>query len=209
MLADYYAIFVEWIQLHSAWAEAIVFLVAMVESLAIVGLLVPGVVMMFAAGALIGSDTLSFTPICFAAILGAIAGDWISFWLGRHYHTPLLNSWPLRDHPKLIEHGIHFFHKHGAISVMLGRFFGPVRAVIPLIAGMLDMSVKQFVAVNVASAILWAPAYLIPGILFGDSLQKASEMTQKVVLGLVVAIAVCWSLFRLIQYLRRNAKTGN
>ncbi len=203
MLNEYYQLFSNWIGAHAEWAELLVFLIALVESLAVVGLLVPGVAMMFAAGALIGSDTLGFFPICLAAMAGAVAGDGISFWLGRHYHGPLLASWPLRNHPKLIEQGIHFFHRHGAISVLLGRFFGPIRAVIPLIAGMLDMSVKQFAVVNVVSAVLWAPAYLIPGMLFGGSLQQASEMTQKVVLVLVAVISVGWGLFRYVQYRRR------
>ena len=208
MLNEYYQLFISWIELHSSWAELIVFVVALVESLAIVGLLVPGVAMMFAAGALIGNDTLSFGPICLAAILGAIAGDGISFWLGRHYHAPLLASWPLRNYPKLVGHGTQFFHRHGAISIMLGRFFGPIRAIIPFIAGMLDMSAKQFLAVNIASALLWAPAYLIPGILFGHSLQEATEMTQKVVLVLIAAIVVSWSLFRFVQFLRRRRSEG-
>lgn len=204
MLNEYYQLFISWIELHSNWAGLIVFVIALTESLAIVGLLVPGVAMMFAAGALIGNDTLSFAPICFAAILGAIAGDGISFWLGRHYHSPLLASWPLRGHPKLVDNGTNFFHRHGAISIMLGRFFGPIRAIIPFIAGMLDMSPKQFVAVNVASALLWAPAYLIPGMLFGNSLQEATEVTQKVILVIIGAIIVSWTLFRLIQFLRRQ-----
>lgn len=200
MLNEYYQLFSSWIETHAEWAELLVFLIALIESLAVIGLLVPGVAMMFAAGALIGSDTLSFFPICLAAMIGAVAGDGISFWLGRHYHIPLLASWPLRDHPKIVEQGTHFFHRHGAISVLLGRFFGPIRAIIPLIAGMLDMPVRQFVVVNIISAILWAPTYLIPGMLFGNSLQQASEMTQKVVLILVAVILLGWGLFRLIQY---------
>ncbi|RLA19071.1 MAG: hypothetical protein DRQ61_03275 [Gammaproteobacteria bacterium] len=204
MLSEYYQLFISWIELHSSWAELIVFLIALAESLVIVGLLIPGVAMMFAAGALIGTGTLSFSPICLAAILGAIAGDGISFWLGRHYHVQLLAIWPLSGHPKLVESGTHFFHRHGAISVMLGRFFGPIRAIIPFIAGMLDMSAKQFVTVNVVSALLWAPAYLIPGVLFGSSLEEATEMTQKVVLALIVSIIVGWTLFRFVQFLRRQ-----
>ncbi len=204
MLSEYYQLFINWIELHSSWAGLIVFFIALAESLAIVGILIPGVAMMFAAGALIGNDTLSFAPICLAAILGAIAGDGISFWLGRHYHLPLLAAWPLRDYPKLVESGTHFFHRHGPISIMLGRFFGPIRAIIPFIAGMLDMSPKQFAIVNIASAILWAPAYLVPGVLFGNSLQEASEMTQKVVLAIISTIVVGWTLFRFVQFLRRQ-----
>jgi undecaprenyl-diphosphatase len=91
---------------------------------------------------------------------------------------------------------------------MLGRFFGPIRAIIPFIAGMLDMSPKQFLAVNIASALLWAPAYLIPGMLFGNSLQETTEMTQKVVLVRVTAIAASWALFRFVQFVRRRRSEG-
>ncbi len=85
---------IEWFQAHSAITISIVFLTAMSESLAVVGLLVPGAVLMVIFGALIASGYLEFMPVFIAAVLGAIAGDGLSFWLGKYYQQQLRSIWP-------------------------------------------------------------------------------------------------------------------
>jgi membrane protein DedA with SNARE-associated domain len=57
-------------------------------------------------------------------------------------------------------------------SVFIGRFFGPVRAVIPLVAGIMDMTWRQFWLANIGSAIIWAPALL----LFGTGLAQITRL---------------------------------
>lgn len=175
--------------MHPHYAGLAVFLIAMAESLAVVGLLVPGVAMMFAAGALIGAGALAFAPTCGYAIAGAIAGDGISFWLGWRYRDRLVSLWPFTRYPGMIERGIDYFRRYGGRSVLFGRFVGPIRAVIPLVAGMLAMPARRFVYINVLSAVLWGPAYLLPGMAFGASLDLASKVTGRLV-GLSIALLV-------------------
>jgi membrane protein DedA with SNARE-associated domain len=184
--------FAGWIAQHSQLAGLAVFLIAMAESLAVVGLIVPGVAMMFGAGALVGTGTLPFGPICAYAVAGAIAGDGLSFWVGRHFRERLVSLWPFTRYPGMIEHGIAFFRRYGGRSVLLGRFVGPVRAVIPLVAGMLAMPVRQFLLVNLISALLWAPAYLLPGMVFGASVELASQVTGRLAALLIALLALLW-----------------
>jgi len=54
-MTEFFQQLLEWVALHPYWSGAIIFLVAMAESLAIVGLIVPGVVIMFGIGALIAA----------------------------------------------------------------------------------------------------------------------------------------------------------
>lgn len=184
-----------WIGEHPLWAGAVVFLVAFSESVAVFGLLVPGVVAMFGFGALIATGTLEFWPIFWWAVAGAVAGDGLSFWLGRHFQDKLSELWPFSRHPKTLEQGIDFFQRFGGKSVALGRFFGPVRAIIPLVAGMLNMPPWRFLLANLLSALVWAPAYLLPGIVFGASLELASEVAFRLVLLLVLLAFLAWLLF--------------
>ncbi len=181
-----------WIALHPHYAGLAVFLIAMAESLAIVGLLVPGVAMMFAAGALVGAGALSFAPICAYAIAGAVVGDGISFWLGRRYRDRVSSLWPFTRYPGMIARGIDYFHRYGGRSVLFGRFVGPIRAVIPLVAGMLAMPARRFVYINVLSAVLWGPAYLLPGMAFGASLELASKVTGRLAGLLIALLVVLW-----------------
>jgi membrane protein DedA with SNARE-associated domain len=181
-----------WIALHPHYAGLAVFLIAMAESLAVVGLLIPGVAMMFAAGALVGAGALAFVPTCGYAIAGAIAGDGISFWLGWRYRDRLSSLWPFTRYPGMIERGIDYFHRYGGRSVLFGRFVGPIRAVIPLVAGMLAMPARRFIYINVLSAVLWGPAYLLPGMAFGASLDLASQVTGRLAALLIALLAVLW-----------------
>lgn len=154
------------ISAHPAAVYALLFTAALAESLAIIGLAVPGVLIMLGAGALIAQGMLSFWPACLLAIAGATLGDGLSYWLGRHCGSRLHALWPFSRHPAPLARGIAFFARHGTKSILLGRFVGPVRALVPLVAGMLRMPTRHFVLANLASAAIWAPLYLAPGMFF-------------------------------------------
>jgi len=168
--------------------------VAFSESLALVGLLVPGAAILFAAGALIASGALAFWPMCLWAVAGAILGDSVSYWLGRHYRDHVRDLWPFRRHPGLLRRGEAFLERHGGKSILLGRFIGPMRPVIPIVAGMFDMPPSRFYAVNVISAIGWAPAYLLPGMAFGASLALAGAVSGRLALLVGLLAALAWLL---------------
>ena len=201
MMLDTFNAIIDWLQTHSAIANLIVFIVAFGESLALVGLLVPGAILMVIFGALIAGGYLDFTSVFVAACLGAIAGDGISYWLGKYYHQQLANLWPLSRHPGLMDKGTVFFQKHGGKSILLGRFIGPIRPVIPAIAGMMKMPFIQFTLINVISAILWAPLYLLPGILIGTSLELASELAGRFALLLLLLLFSLWLMYQVVRFL--------
>ncbi len=76
--------------------------------------------------------------------------------------TASTTSGPSARDPHLIEHGQNFFEQYGAFGVFLGHFFGPVRAVIPVVAGMFAMRQLPFQIANVASALIWAAGVIAP-----------------------------------------------
>ena len=193
----------DWVAQHHTWAGIIVFFVAMGESLAIVGVMVPGVAVMLGVGALIGIGVLDFWPIFSWAVVGAIVGDGFSFWLGYHFKDQLRRIWPFSRHPRLLHQGEAFFRKHGGKSVFLGRFFGPVRAIIPTTAGMMQMSPWRFNVVNVSSALLWAPVYLGVGMVIGASLSLAAEVATRLALLLGALILTLWAGIWLVRRLYR------
>jgi len=139
------------------------FLLSFGESFAFLSLLFPGTTVMIAAGAFIPSGTLKFWPLVIACVTGATAGDAISFWLGRRYGHLIERLWPFTRHPELLARGFNFFQRNGGKSIFIGRFFGPLRAVIPLVAGISTMPANRFWIANILSALVWAPALLLPG----------------------------------------------
>ena len=148
---------------NQSWGVPIVFLLAFGESMAILSLLLPATVILFGVGAIIGAGGMDFWPIWAAAFVGAALGDWVSYWLGYHFHEPIARMWPMSKHPDLIPRAHALFAKWGVVGVFIGRFFGPLRAIVPLVAGASHMPRLPFQLANWSSALVWATGILAPG----------------------------------------------
>jgi membrane protein DedA with SNARE-associated domain len=120
------------------------------------------------AGTLMSTGSLPYWPVLAGAVTGAVLGDSVSFWLGDRYGDKIARIWPFTRNPNLLPNGTRFCARHGGKSVFIGRFFGPLRAVIPLVAGIMHMSRGRFWFANIASAIVWAPMLLFAGDAVGD-----------------------------------------
>ncbi|TFG86236.1 MAG: hypothetical protein E4H18_04575 [Hyphomicrobiales bacterium] len=117
----------DFIAAHRQWAYALVFIVALSESLPVLGAVIPGSTAIIAISALVPSGAIELTPVLIAAIAGAIAGDGLAYWLGYRYRDQIVRLWPFRRHPEMIGIGTRFFEQHGAKSVLIARFTPPVR----------------------------------------------------------------------------------
>jgi membrane protein DedA with SNARE-associated domain len=106
---------------------------------------------------------LDFKTIWVGASLGAALGDALSYWIGWRFKFAAFRVWPLSRHPEMIVVGERFFLRFGAWAIFIGRFFGPARAVVPLIAGIFRMPQVLFQSANVTSAFVWAFVLLAPG----------------------------------------------
>ncbi len=202
-MADYLQPLLDWVTLHPVWSGLIVFLIAMGESLAMVGLIIPGVVLMFGVGALISTGNLEFWPVFWWAVAGAFCGDALSFLLGYRFRDRLENARPFRRRPAMLTQGREFFGRYGGRSIVLGRFVGPMRAVVPVVAGMMRMPVGRFLVIDALSALAWAPAYLFPGMVFGASLELAAEVATRLVVLLLMLLATLWFTFWFVRRMFR------
>jgi membrane protein DedA with SNARE-associated domain len=156
---------------HQAWAAPIVLVLAFGESLAFISLLVPAWGALIAIGALIGASGISFWPVWIAGGIGAGLGDWVSYWFGFRYKEQVAQIWPLSRYPEILPRGEEFVKKWGVPSIFIGRFFGPLRASVPLAAGIFEMPYWPFQLANFVSALVWSAVLL----LFGDVLAGVAE----------------------------------
>lgn len=191
----------DFISAHSGWAFPVMFITSFGESFAFLGLLFPGTSILIVAGTLMSAGSLPYWPVLAGAIIGAVLGDSASFWLGRRYGGGLCRVWPFTRNPDLLPSGMRFFAKHGGKSVFIGRFFGPVRAVVPLAAGVLRMPRGLFWLANVTSAIVWAPMLVFAGDTVGNLGGRliGSGNTALLVFGGLTAfgiIAMLWAMLK-------------
>lgn len=160
---------VTFIKEHRAWAGPVVLVLAFCESMAFVSLVLPFWGILVAIGTIISATGgHDFWWVLMCAAIGAGLGDWVSYWIGYHYHEQIARMWPLNRYPNLLPQGHAFFAKWGAGAIWLGRFTGPLRASIPIIAGAVKMPRMSFQIANWGSAFLWAFVLMQ----FGDVLGK-------------------------------------
>ena len=131
---------IEHFRMLGYWA---VLLVSLLESLAFVGVVVPGAVFVVLAGSLAAKGYFDLGDLVWFASAGAILGDGISFRMGKGGHIRFREENRIFK-PVLLEKGKEFFARHGGKSIFLGRFVGLIRAVIPFVAGMSGMEARRF-----------------------------------------------------------------
>lgn len=175
---------------HPTLANFVVFMIAMGEALFVIGLVVPSTVVLVGAGTLVGLGKLEPAPIFVWTMLGAIAGDAISYWIGHIYKGRLKTVWPFSRYRALVERGEEFFLRHGGKSVFIGRFVPGVKAIVPGIAGMVGMNASRFTFINVTSAFFWTIAHLGPGFIAGTAFSAIGEVSGRLAAALGVLVAI-------------------
>lgn len=164
-------LFIQWLDTHPQWLGLVIFLTSFSECLAILGLLIPGTLVLFALGALAGNGVLGSLETLLLAFVGGLLGDIASYAIGRRYHQGIRQLPILRDHPKWLALAEQYFQRYGIASLLVGRFIGAVRPFLPLTAGMLDMPFARFVLVSIPASFGWAAVYILPGWAAGAAFQ--------------------------------------
>jgi membrane protein DedA with SNARE-associated domain len=181
-------------------AVAIAFAAAIVEAVAVLGVVIPGTPILMAVAAAAAMAGNSMIPIMIVAIVGAVIGDFLSFWLGHHFRFKLRGMWPFATRPQLIGHAEAFFSRYGTASVAICRFIPVLRSTVPMVAGMASMVRSRFLMANVTSAFVWAPAHVVPAQFAGLSLADLQagdwQNAALCVVGLVVLTSGGWLLHR-------------
>ncbi|MGH8326177.1 MAG: VTT domain-containing protein, partial [Steroidobacteraceae bacterium] len=169
------------------------------EALPVFGAFVPGDAIILGISALVPTGALRLWPLIFAATAGAILGDGFSFWLGRHYREPIVSRWPISRYPGLVTRGEAFLRRHGGKSVFIARFTPGVRAIVPMLSGMLLMSPARFYSMNVLSAAGWGPAHILAGVAIGATFVVLGAVAGR----LAVIVAILIVLIGLIVWVMR------
>lgn len=150
--------------------------IALIESLAIIGSIIPGSVMMTLIGVLLGRGALPWHATLLSIFIGALIGDYISFWLGKYYKDFITSHRFVKPYTPWVQHGKAFIHEYGIFSILIGRFVGPMRSLIPMVAGILDMNQIKFTIAIFPTALLWTIVYLTPGVILGSLASDASNI---------------------------------
>jgi len=176
------------IKQHSIFSYWLLLLISFTESLAFVGIIFPGTTFVVIAGFLASQGYLELKYLIPFVSVGAFLGDYISYWLGTKGTGFFTKSKFFKK--DIFIKGEDFFKKHGGKSVFIGRFVGPIRPVIPFVAGFFKMDKLQFLFWNVTSAILWALSNVLFGYYSGGALKVMEELSSEADFIIIVLIVL-------------------
>jgi membrane-associated protein len=163
---------INFVSAHPWLAYLTLFLAALLEAVPVVGSVIPGSTIILALSALVPGGQLQLPWVLLAATAGALLGDGSAFWAGHRTQREILNTWPLKNYPRLVAQSEAFFRRWGIWAVFFARFVPPIRAFVPLTAGALGMPPSRFYAVDIPAVLLWAPAHVLPGVLAISALHQ-------------------------------------
>lgn len=194
--------------LASPWLYVVVALLAAAESAALVGLVIPGEAALLVGGFTASQGRVSLPLLVCVATIAAVIGDSIGYELGRHlgphFRLTRAGRWVGEDRWSRAE---NFIERRGGPAVLIGRWVGLLRALVPFVAGTTHMPYRRFLVWNALGAVLWAPTVITAGYLAGGSFRAVERWLGRASLLVVVMVAFgvgLWMGARWVIGHRRN-----
>ena len=188
-----------WLKDNPEWIALGVFGAAFIESFALIGVIIPGVVLLAVISGMAAS-TLNVFELVLIAYVASFLADILSFLLGTSFSKSIDKLWPFNKYPNLLVQGRTFVKRFGILGVFVGKFIGPIRPLLPLTAGSLGMNFKYFLTVEIFSSFLWALLYTVPGYYAGKSILD-SEFNLNWLIAIIIGVAI---LIVIVRYFNRK-----
>ena len=188
-----------WLKDNPEWIALGVFGASFIESFALVGVIIPGVVLLAVISGMAAS-TLNVFELVLIAYVASFLADILSFLLGTSISKSIDKLWPFNKYPNLLVQGRSFVKRFGILGVFVGKFIGPIRPLLPLTAGSLGMNFKYFLTVEIFSSFLWALLYTIPGYYAGKSIID-SQFNLNWLIAITIGVVV---LIVIVRYFNRK-----
>jgi len=160
--------------LDAVWLLALAFFLPYGECVAVLDMIVPGELGLIIIGAAASTSDVPLLAVIIAGTFGAFLGDSTSWFIGHRWGTSFLTRWePIRRRTEepLIAAERHF-ERYGGPTVFGARFIGPLRALVPLVAGTTGMPYRRFVPWNALASAVWVTMVIVLGAVFGESLAR-------------------------------------
>jgi len=172
----------------------------MAERSILVGLFVPGDVILALGGVYAARGDLELWAVILIGTVAAIIGESTGYWLGRRYGKGLIKRLPLvRRLERPLGGAEEYFHRHGGKTVAIGRYATAAGAFVPFVAGMSKMDYRRFLMFDVPAVVVWATGITLFGYFFGEHVGFIDRVLSRfglIVLGILVVGLGGYLLYR-------------
>lgn len=167
------------------------------ESGLLIGLVFPGDSLLFLAGGLAAQHFMNIGALIAIVFIAAATGNVVGYWFGHKFGPAFFNRSKILT-PDQLKKSQDFFAKHGGKTVTIGRFVPVIRTLVPILAGIGDMSFAQFMIYNLAGAIVWGVTICLLGYYIGSKIPNIDHYVLPVIVAIVVVSLApsLWHLWR-------------
>lgn len=184
--------------LDAPWLLVLAFLLPFGETVALLDTVVPGEVGLIVIGAAARLADVPLLVVIAVAAIGAFLGDTVSWFIGHRWGTALLTRWePVwRRVEGPYARAQAYFGHYGGPTVFGARFVGPLRALVPLVAGTSGMPYRRFVPWNALASVTWVSLVIVLGALFGERVASILDRIGLVALGALMVLGLAFWAWR-------------
>jgi membrane protein DedA with SNARE-associated domain/rhodanese-related sulfurtransferase len=157
-----------------------------------IGLPLPAIPVLLAAGALAGAGKMNFALAVLLSVAACLGGDVVWYQLGRHRGRQALNLLCriALEPDSCVRRTEHFFTRHGIRALILAKFIPGLSTLAPALAGLFGIGQKRFLLYNGLGAVLWTLAFMLPGYVFSSQLEAIASHEARVGSFLLVALGL-------------------
>jgi membrane-associated protein len=177
--------------------------IVFVETGFFVGFFLPGDSLLITAGIFSYAGVIPLRWLLFPAMLCAVVGDQIGYWIGRSAGAALYRREETfffrRSH---LQRAHDFYEKYGGRAVILARFVPIVRTFCPPVTGAARMSYSRYLLFDIFGGVFWVGTMIIGGYSLGHFIPNIGHYIHYV----IAVVAIVSILPAVIGILRsRNA----
>lgn len=178
--------------IYANFGYPLIFFGAFLESMFLIGLLVPGSVVLLTGAALSRTGVIDFPYVFILGTSGLITGYAVNYFLGKYGWYHILFFLGLQ---KGVDAGKHKLKKQGIKTLFLGYFFPGSGSLFSTASGILKMDFKKFILVSVAAQCFWSLVWGVIAYFFGIELVG---FIIKYFVFVVLGIAAVWGIKRFV-----------
>ena len=181
----------------------ILFAVVFVEQM---GLPVPAMPFLMAAGVLAGAGKLNIGLLAVVSTVGSLLADSVWFHLGRRRGNSILKLLCRisLEPDTCVRRTEDVFSRYGMKAVLVGKFVPGVGTVAPPLAGIFGVSLPRFLAYDGLASLLYTGCFLLIGFFFSNQLKPVLEGLGRMGQGAVVVILLSLVIYIGWKHLERQ-----
>ncbi len=184
------------------YGELVLFVVVLAEQ---VGLPIPAVPVLLAAGALAGAGKMNLPLVISLTLVACLLGDLLWYYLGRYRGARVLGLLCRisLEPDSCVRRTQDFFVRYGTKSLLIAKFLPGLSTVTPALAGLFKVGIWQFLFYNGLGALLWTLAFSIPGYLFSDLIERMAIYVERFGSSALVLGVAALALYIMYKYVNR------